>query len=75
MIVERPNVSRLLESVRQLNPQEQLELLEQIAVLLRATLPPEPLHSILELEGLGAQVWRGIRAQDYLSQERAAWDG
>lgn len=75
MIAEKPTVSRVLESVRALTPQEQLDLLEQIAALLRAALPPQPMHSILELEGLGEQVWRGIRAQEYVSQERAAWDG
>jgi hypothetical protein len=75
MIVEKPTVARVLESVRALTPQEQLDLLEQIAALLRAALPPQPMHSILELEGLGAHVWQGIRAQEYVSQERAAWDG
>jgi len=30
-------------------------------------------HSILELEGLGAEIWKGIDAQEYVRKERAAW--
>jgi len=75
MIATRPTVPQVLQSIRTLDPQEQLDLLEQIAALLRAALPPQPMHSILELEGLGAPIWRGIHAQEHVHQERAAWDG
>jgi hypothetical protein len=75
MIVEKPKIAQVLQTIRLLSPQEQLDLLEQIATLLRASLPPQPTHSILELEGLGAPMWRGVRAQEYVNQERAVWDG
>ena len=32
-------------------------------------------RSILELEGLGKEIWEGIDAQDYVDQERRAWNG
>ena len=67
MITDKPTVSQLLENIRALGPQEQLDLLEQIAALLRASLPILAPHSILELEGLGARVWRGISAQTYVT--------
>ena len=31
-------------------------------------------HSLLELEGLGAEIWKGIDAQEYVRKEREAWD-
>jgi len=31
-------------------------------------------HSLTELCGLGAEVWRGIDAQEYVREERASWD-
>jgi hypothetical protein len=31
-------------------------------------------HSILELEGLGAEIWEGIDAQEYVDQLRSEWD-
>jgi hypothetical protein len=33
-----------------------------------------PLHSILELEGLGAELWEGIDAQEYVNELRREWD-
>jgi len=32
-------------------------------------------RSITELRGLGKDVWQGIDAQEYVNQERDAWDG
>ncbi len=75
MIDQKPSVWQILETVRELTPQEQLDLLEGITTILRASLPVAPAHSILELEGLGAEVWRGIDAQSYVNQERASWNG
>lgn len=75
MIAEQPTVYRVMNEIRRLTPQEQLDLLEEIAALLRAALPVQSTRSILELKGLGAQIWRGVRAQEHAAQERAAWDG
>ncbi len=75
MITEKPTVSQVLQNIRAMGVQEQLDLLERIAVLVRDSLPATTPHSIMELEGLGARIWRGISAQAYVNQERAAWDG
>ena len=34
----------------------------------------EPRHSILELAGLGAEIWQGIDAQAYINELRSEWD-
>lgn len=31
-------------------------------------------HSILELEGLGKEIWEGVDPKKYVEQERATWD-
>jgi hypothetical protein len=31
-------------------------------------------RSLLELEGLGAEIWQGIDAQDYVNELRKEWD-
>jgi len=36
--------------------------------------PPKE-HRILELEGLGAEIWQGIDAQEYVSHLRDEWEG
>jgi len=32
-------------------------------------------HSILDLEGLGAAIWKGVDPDDYVATERESWDG
>lgn len=64
-----------LEQVRNLDPEDQLRLLEDIAMLVRQSLAGRPRRSILELRGLGKEIWEGIDAQNYVEQERASWNG
>lgn len=61
--------------VENLTPDEQLRLLEDLAVMVRRRMETRPKRSILELEGLGKDVWQGVDAQEYVNQERAAWNG
>ena len=32
-------------------------------------------HSIMELKGLGKEIWKGIDADEYVARERDSWDG
>jgi hypothetical protein len=32
-------------------------------------------RSILELDGLGQEIWQGIDAQRYINEERNSWNG
>ena len=32
-------------------------------------------RSILELDGLGQEIWQGIDAQMYINEERDSWNG
>lgn len=57
-----------------LMPEERLRLVEVISASLRNTLKKRKKHSIMELEGLGAEIWRGIDAQEYVRRERDSWD-
>jgi plasmid stability protein len=54
--------------------QDRRSLAQEVTVLLAAALDvPEPL-SIMALEGLGREVWRGIDAPTHVEAERTAWD-
>ena len=43
--------------------------------LARQSLAPKSRRSILELRGLGKEIWEGKDAQSYVEQERASWNG
>lgn len=61
--------------VETLTANEQLRLLEELAAIVRRRMGVKPKRSILELEGLGKEVWKGLDAQEYVNQERASWNG
>lgn len=46
---------------------------EVIHLLSRAVGTAGPL-SLLELKGLGKELWEGIDASDYVAEERDSWD-
>lgn len=61
--------------VENLSPNEQLRLLEELAVMVRRRMLGKAKRSIMELEGLGKETWHGLDAQEYVNQERASWNG
>jgi hypothetical protein len=68
-------VQEILDKVIALPPEEQLHLLRAIAASLRESLRPEDdKHSIMELKGLGKELWKGIDGQEYINKERESWD-
>jgi len=65
---------KILKSVESLNRAEQLRLLCELAEYLRANVPSEAHTSILELQGLGKDIWHGLDAQEYMNRERTSWN-
>lgn len=52
---------------------EHRSVAQEITKLLSDAVDP-PKRSILELEGLGKEIWKGIDAAEYVKQERDSWD-
>lgn len=67
--------NEILQRVKELDLAQQLRLLEEVAGLIRQQTEQGGSRSILELQGLGKEVWEGVDVKDYLEQERASWNG
>jgi hypothetical protein len=66
----------ILKQAEQLEPDEQLLLLEELAAMIRRqSAVQHKKHSILELRGLGKEIWQDIDVDKYLEEERNSWDG
>ncbi len=65
---------QVLKMTKRLNLPEQLQLLETLSRMVRDQVTEAKPHSIMELEGLGAEIWQGVDAQAYVDQERASWE-
>lgn len=70
------DIDRLYEQqIKALPRTARLRLLARIADDLAAAEPEDeqPLD-LLELEGVGAEVWQGLDAKAYIDAERDSWD-
>jgi hypothetical protein len=63
----------ILNQVQQLSPEEQFQLLEDLVVVLRQGNTRKTKHNILELEGLGKEVWEGVDPDEYIREERGSF--
>jgi hypothetical protein len=63
--------------VENLTVDEQFRLLGELVAIVHRQVIPKPAESkrsILELQGLGKEIWKGIDAQEYINQERDSWN-
>jgi hypothetical protein len=65
----------LLAQVSHLSQQEKADLLVELAAQVRDESRKTQKRSIMELEGLGKEIWAGIDAQEYVNRERDSWNG
>ena len=65
---------KVLKRMHRLTPAEQQRLLEDLAALVQRKVLPKP-RSVLDLQGLGKDIWSGIDAQEYVDKERTIWNG
>lgn len=71
------NVREIYEQhIKPLPLAEQLRLVELIVHDLAATTTHKETRqrSLLELEGLGAELWQGVDAQQHVNELRKEWD-
>lgn len=61
---------QILQVTRKLDLSEQLQLLEALMRQVRHQIEEKKQHSLMELDGLGAEIWQDMDAQEYVDQER-----
>jgi hypothetical protein len=67
-------VAEIFEQTQSLTLQERKELMKLMIDDMDAPETQDEEHSILELEGLGAELWQGIDPQEFIKQLRSEWD-
>jgi len=72
----QPDIDRLYEQqIKALPRAARLRLLARIADdLAEADTEDEQPLSLLDLEGVGAEVWQGVDPKAYIDAERDSWD-
>jgi len=65
----------VLRQAELLSPDDQRRLAKELAERVDRHERTGKKRSILELRGLGKEIWQGIDAQEYVNQERSEWGG
>jgi hypothetical protein len=60
--------------IKTLPNREKLRLLARVSTDLAETEDEKPKRSLLELEGLGKEIWEGVDAQKYVDELRDEWE-
>ena len=64
----------ILEKISRLSRQQKTDLIAELESQVQAD-GNKGGRSIMELEGLGKEIWEGIDAQEYVNAERDSWNG
>lgn len=64
----------LYERLRRDAERERRSLAQQVVYLLEQVTRTPRRHSILQLRGLGKELWEGIDPQEHIRAERDSWD-
>ncbi len=65
------------QHIKPLSHDEQLKLLAKMVEELaneKKENAPQKKRSLLELEGLGAEIWEGVDAREYVNELRNEWE-
>ena len=68
------SVEALMQEIRTLPVDDRKQLIMLIVDTFTESEPTAKKHSLLELEGLGKEIWEGIDAQEYVNELRREWD-
>ncbi|MDQ2747485.1 MAG: hypothetical protein M3T96_09515 [Acidobacteriota bacterium] len=60
--------------VKPLPTNEKLRLIAKVSSDLAESETEKPKRSIMELHGLGAEIWEGVDAQEYVNEMRDEWE-
>ncbi len=71
---EQQKFIEIIKQVVQLTPDEQQKLIEEMIAMSHLPKTRRPKHSIIELQGLGKEIWEGVDPQEYIEKERNSWD-
>lgn len=68
-------IQKMIQEARTLSVEERKQLIKALVDIVNepAATPPKK-RNLLELAGLGAEIWEGIDPQEYITQLRSEWD-
>jgi hypothetical protein len=75
-MAETRQIERIVNDIKILDDYAKLEILEKLVKLIRNSKPSKlkKERSLLDLQGLGKEVWEDVNADEYIDTERNSWN-
>ncbi len=68
-------IQEMIQEARTLSVEERKQLIKALVdIVNEPEAAPRKKRNIMEFVGLGAEIWEGIDAQEYVNQLRSEWD-
>lgn len=64
----------LYEKLKERAERQHRSVAQEVTHILYSAVSDAEAHSILELQGLGKEVWAGTDAAEHVARERESWD-
>jgi hypothetical protein len=64
------NIHDILSTIKKLDKEDQLTLLERLVALIRKDETTKPPARLSKISGIGSKVWKKINIDEYIDQER-----
>jgi plasmid stability protein len=65
---------KLYRKLQKRAKEQRRSLAQEVTQILAQAVEGQRTYSILELQGLGKEVWKGIDTDEYIDAERRSWD-
>lgn len=68
-------INRIINDIQFQDQYTRMEILEKLVHLIKRSDYPRPKreHTLLDLKGLGKEIWAAVDSNTYLEQERNSW--
>jgi len=73
--MDKTAYQELIDQAARLSLADQRRLLDHLQALIEERNSEAGARSVLELQGLGKEIWEGIDVEEYVDRERVSWDG
>ena len=67
-------LENIYREISKLNNKEKKIILSKLVTEINLSSSKDEKYSIMGIRGIGKEIWHGVDAQNYVNNERAAWD-
>ena len=67
-------LENIYREISKLNNKEKKIILSKLVTEINLSSSKDERHTITGIRGIGKEIWREVDAQNYVNNERAAWD-